>query len=102
MADAIDLSTVRRMAALGRLALSASEAERFRADLAEILDYFKRLDQVDTTGVEPLAHPLAITNVFREDQPEPPLPLPEALANAPVTNGSLFEVPRVLDNSKQS
>ena len=51
--------------------------------LSAILDYVDQLQQVNTDGVEPLAHPLPIHNVFRDDEPAPSLPVDEALANAP-------------------
>ena len=56
-----------------------------------------QLKQVKTDGVEPLAHPLKVSNVFRDDAPAPSLRVDEALANAPDRHGDFFGVPAVLD-----
>ena len=56
-----------------------------------------QLRQVDTEGVEPLAHALPVQNVFRPDEPAPSLPADEALANAPDRRGPFYSVPAVLD-----
>jgi aspartyl-tRNA(Asn)/glutamyl-tRNA(Gln) amidotransferase subunit C len=65
--------------------------------LSAILDYMQVLQQIDTEGVEPLAHPLPIQNVFRPDEPAPCLPVEEALANAPQRIGAFYGVPAVFD-----
>jgi aspartyl-tRNA(Asn)/glutamyl-tRNA(Gln) amidotransferase subunit C len=51
--------------------------------LSAILDYVDQLNQLDTNGVEPLAHPLPVQNVFRADEEVPSLPAESALQNAP-------------------
>jgi aspartyl-tRNA(Asn)/glutamyl-tRNA(Gln) amidotransferase subunit C len=88
---------VRWVAHLARLNLSPPESERITRDLSAILDYVELLKQVTTDGVEPLAHPLTVHNVFRADEPRPSLPVDEALANAPDRRGDFFGVPPVLD-----
>ena len=55
------------------------------------------MQQVNTDGVEPLAHALEVHNVFRADEPAPSLPVDEALANAPDRRGDFYGVPAVLD-----
>ncbi len=74
---------VRWVAHLARLDLSAAELETMTRQLGAIVGYVDQLRQVDTEGVEPLAHALAVHNVFRDDEPAPSLPVDEALANAP-------------------
>jgi len=88
---------VRWVAHLARLELSDADVAHLTPQLAAILDYVDQLKQVNTDGVEPLAHPLQVHNVFRADQPRPSLPVDEALANAPDRRGDFFGVPAVLD-----
>ena len=65
--------------------------------LSAILDYVNQLQQVNTDGVEPLAHALELSNGFRSDEPAPSLPVAAALANAPQRQGDFYAVPAVLD-----
>jgi aspartyl-tRNA(Asn)/glutamyl-tRNA(Gln) amidotransferase subunit C len=88
---------IRWIAHLARLELADSELETMARQLSSILDYVNQLQQVDTTAVEPLAHPLPVQNVFRADEPAPSLPLDKALANAPKRLGDFYEVPAVFD-----
>jgi aspartyl-tRNA(Asn)/glutamyl-tRNA(Gln) amidotransferase subunit C len=85
------------VAHLARLELSAAEVETMTRQLGAILAYVDQLRQVDTDGVEPLAHPLPLRDVFRPDEPAPSLPVDEALANAPDRRGDFYGVPAVLD-----
>jgi aspartyl-tRNA(Asn)/glutamyl-tRNA(Gln) amidotransferase subunit C len=88
---------VRWVAHLARLELSDAELATMTRQLSAILDYVQQLQEVPTEGVEPLAHPLPIHNVFRDDQPVPSLPVDAALANAPQRHGDFYSVPAVLD-----
>jgi len=88
---------VRWVAHLARLELSDADVAHLTPQLAAILDYVDQLKQVNTEGVEPLAHPLKVHNVFRDDEPAPSLPVDAALANAPARLGDFFAVPAVLD-----
>ena len=88
---------VRWVAHLARLELTEAELATMTRQLSAILDYVNQLQQVDTTGVEPLAHPLPIHNVFRDDEPAPSLPVDAALANAPSRRDSFYGVPAVLE-----
>lgn len=91
---------VRTVARLARLDLPAADLDRMRAQLSAILDYVDQLQQLDTAGVEPLAHPLPVRNVFRDDDPAPSLPVDAALANAPARAGDYFGVPAVFDQGE--
>lgn len=99
----MSLSTeqVRKVAKLARLELSEAELPRMAEQLSSILDYVRQLDEVNTDGVEPMAHPLPISNVFRDDVPGESLPVDEALANAPTRLGDYFGVPAVFDSSDE-
>ena len=88
---------VRWIAHLARLELSADELAVITPQLQAIVAYVDQLRQVNTEGVEPLAHPLAIQNVFRGDEPAPSLPVEAALANAPAREGDFYRVPAVLE-----
>jgi aspartyl-tRNA(Asn)/glutamyl-tRNA(Gln) amidotransferase subunit C len=85
------------VAHLARLELTPAERDTMARQLSAILDYVDQLKQVNTDGVEPLAHPLKVHNVFRADEPRPSLPVDAALANAPDRLGDYFGVPAVLD-----
>ena len=94
---AITLDEAKWIAHLARLDVGAEELSTFVQQLSAILDYMQQLQQVNTDGIEPLAHPLPVQNVFREDQPAPSLPVDEALANAPRRLGDFYGVPAVFD-----
>ena len=94
---ALTAEQVRWVAKLARLELSDAEREAMTRQLGRIVDYVAQLQQVDTDGVEPLAHALDVSNVFRPDEPAPSLPVDLALANAPKRSGNFYSVPAVLD-----
>jgi aspartyl-tRNA(Asn)/glutamyl-tRNA(Gln) amidotransferase subunit C len=79
------------------LELADDEVPAMTRHLSAILDYVKQLQAVNTDGVEPLAHPLDMNNVFRADEPAPGLTVEAALANAPARKGDFYSVPAVLD-----
>jgi aspartyl-tRNA(Asn)/glutamyl-tRNA(Gln) amidotransferase subunit C len=93
----LTLDDVRKVAALARLDLSEDDLPRMREQLSTILDYVDLLRELNTDGVEPMAHPLPIQNVFRDDDPTPSLPVDDALRNAPTRIGDYFGVPAVFE-----
>lgn len=99
MAKRIDEAQVRKVAKLSRLELTDAEVEEFTGQLSAILDYVEKMNELDTNGVEPLAHCLPISNVFREDCVKESLGTEKALANAPQRDGEFFKVPKILDDS---
>ncbi len=87
---------------LARLELDEAQVESLTPQLAEIVAYVDQLGEVDTEGVEPMAHaPLAggreLENVLRADEVRPGLEREAALANAPRHDRVGFKVPAVLD-----
>jgi aspartyl-tRNA(Asn)/glutamyl-tRNA(Gln) amidotransferase subunit C len=88
---------VAKVALLARLRLAPEELERYTSQLNSIVDYVAQLQELDTTGVEPLAHGIEVRNVFREDVRGPALEREQALQNAPKRNQLGFLVPAVLD-----
>lgn len=87
---------VAKVAKLARLRLSAEETDLFSRQLSAILDHAADLAAVDVTGLEPLAHPLGLSNVLRDDVPGPVLDRADVLASAPVVEDGRFRVPPVL------
>jgi aspartyl-tRNA(Asn)/glutamyl-tRNA(Gln) amidotransferase subunit C len=88
---------VAKVALLARLRLSPAELETFTGQLNSIVDYVAQLQELNTTGVEPLAHGVEVRNVFRDDVRGPALDRAAALANAPKRNDEGFLVPAVLE-----
>lgn len=99
MAAKIDEAQVRKVAKLARLELTDTEVGEFTGQLSAILGYVEKMNKLNTEGVEPLAHCLPISNVFREDLVKESLGTEKALANAPQTDGEFFKVPKILDDS---
>jgi aspartyl-tRNA(Asn)/glutamyl-tRNA(Gln) amidotransferase subunit C len=95
----IDDKLVRHIGDLGRIRLSDSDVERFGKQLASILQYIEKLDELDTENVEPMAHAVEIHNVLADDVLGESLTPDEALANAPAREGDYFSVPKVLGDS---
>src|SRR4051812_3820802 len=93
---------VRHVAKLARLALPEEKLQRYAAQLESILGYVDKLAEVETAGVEPMAHALPVKNVFRADVAQPPLPLDKVLQNAPDTDGPFFKVPKVIGGDEDS
>lgn len=89
---------VRWVAHLARLTLTEAEMASLTLQLSAIVDYVTQLAEVNTSGVEPLAHAAGARNIFREDEPEPSLPVDAVLANAPARQGDFYRVPPVLDS----
>ena len=91
---------VRYVAELANLSLTGAEAARLQTDLNGILEHIDRLQEIDTTGVEPMAQVLYDTEetaTLRADIPVEPLGNLAALANAPQPGGGYFKVPKVIE-----
>jgi aspartyl-tRNA(Asn)/glutamyl-tRNA(Gln) amidotransferase subunit C len=98
MADRLTRQDVERIAALAHLELSEAEKNLFLRQLIDVLGHAEQIQQIDTTGIPPTSHVLSREPAARDDQPRPPLPRDEALANAPDASpqAGLFRVPRVI------
>jgi len=97
MAKIEDLD-IHYVAKLARLELSKAEVEKFDSQLGSILEYFQKLGEVNTDGIEPTAHANPIFDVLREDLEGSTLSPEEALKNAPSVNQQQVEVPRVVES----
>ena len=85
------------VANLARIALSPDQEARLAAQLGDILGYVKKREELDVTGVEPMAHAVPLANVLRTDEVQPSIPQEAALANAPKQANGLFVVPKIVE-----
>lgn len=109
--------TVAYMSILAKLELSASEKQQVKKDIADMLTYINKLNELDTQNIEPMSHIFPITNVFREDVPEKDVTVTEnchtatdncdiamtprgrdkLLRNAPAVENGMFKVPSTVE-----
>lgn len=93
----IDKDTVDKIAHLARLELNEAEKDKAIIELSEILSFMAKLDELDTTGVEPLVYMNDAVNVFRADEVRQVITTDEALLNSPLTDGTYFKVAKVIE-----
>ena len=98
MSTQLTIADVERIAALAQLELTDEEKQLFTRQLGDILEYATQVQAIDTSGVEATAHVNAAQRTERDDEPQPSLPVDEAVANAPdaAVEAGLFRVPRVI------
>lgn len=85
------------MAHLARLELKDKEADGLKEDMNKILGYMEKLDQLDTSKVEPLEHVTEQPGILRKDEAKEPISHEDALKNAPDADSDYFRVPRVIE-----
>jgi len=100
MGKTIDIELVRHIGLLSRIELSEQEVQSLSTQLGDILGYFDKLQELDTSEAEPMAHALECSNVLADDVVGESLPADEALANAPQREGDFFMVPKVIGDSQ--
>lgn len=91
---------VRRVAELANLALTPDEVVRMAHDMSGILTHIDKLNEIDTTGIAPMAQVLFTsddTATLRDDIERPSLPNADAVANAPLSGAGYFKVPKVIE-----
>ena len=93
----ISREEVARLAGLARIDLTQHELTRLAGELDVIVDAVARVSTVATADVPATSHPLPLTNVYREDVPEEPLAVADAIAAAPQAIGGRFAVPQILE-----
>ncbi len=93
----ISREEVEHIALLARLRLTDEEKDLYSEQLSNILDYIEKLNELDTSHVEPTSHVIPISNVFREDTPVESLRVDEALGNAPDRSDPFYRVPRIIE-----
>ena len=95
MKSLISKEQVEHVAWLARIKLTEDEKDKFTSLFNDILEYFRKIDEVDTTGVETTFHGVELKNVLREDKVRPSLSAKEALKNAPKTEKKFIKAPRM-------
>ncbi|GAA4456307.1 Asp-tRNA(Asn)/Glu-tRNA(Gln) amidotransferase subunit GatC [Nibrella saemangeumensis] len=93
----VDHDTLQKIAHLARLEVRPEEEAALLDSLNEVLTWMEQLNELDTTGVEPLTHISDEQNVMRDDVIGQHLPREQALSNAPQQDGTFFQVPKVLE-----
>ncbi|PYE89683.1 Asp-tRNA(Asn)/Glu-tRNA(Gln) amidotransferase subunit GatC [Phyllobacterium leguminum] len=93
----VDLATVKRVAHLARIAVSAEDAERMTGELNAILGFVEQLDEVDVSGVEPMTSVTPMAMRMREDVVSDGGKAADVVANAPLTEENFFVVPKVVE-----
>jgi len=97
----INRADVERVALLARLSLSDEEADRLAREFDSFLGYIETLQEIDTDGVAPTAHPISLPTPTRLDRPAAAMSAELAVANAPETSASGFLVPKVIDTEAE-
>lgn len=95
--ELLSMQEVRRVAKLAHLQPTDEQLEQYRTQLAAVLGYISMLNELDVTGVEPMAHPVDITNRLEVDEVADPMPVEHLMRIAPATEGRYLAVPKVLD-----
>ncbi|WP_163653715.1 Asp-tRNA(Asn)/Glu-tRNA(Gln) amidotransferase subunit GatC [Listeria sp. PSOL-1] len=93
----ISKETVEKVANLAKLEVTENEANIFAGQLGKIIEMVEKLNELDTTSVEPTSHAIEIANVLREDVSKPGLPREDVLKNAPETQDGMFKVPTIIE-----
>jgi aspartyl-tRNA(Asn)/glutamyl-tRNA(Gln) amidotransferase subunit C len=94
---AISLDEVRHVARLARLELDETEMLSLQGELNALLGHFADIQMVDTTGIEPASHAVAVQNVWADDTPMAGLPRAVALRNASLSKAGLYVVPTIIE-----
>lgn len=97
MANIISDETMEYVSILAKLELSEEEKQAAKKDMGRMLDYIDKLNELDTSGVEPMSHVFSINNVFREDVVTNKDNKTNLLKNAPEQKNGLFKVPKTVD-----
>ncbi len=92
----IDKKTVLSVAILARLSLKEEEINLYQRQLADVLSYIDKLNQLDVRDVEPTFHAISVENVLREDKLQESLSVENVLSNAPSKERGCFKVPKII------
>ena len=91
----ISIDDVKHVAKLARLELSEDEITQFSKQLGGILEHVAQMNEIDTTGVEPMSSAIPIINVMREDEVKYEQTKEELMKNAPEEEAGFFKVPKI-------
>ena len=87
---------LKHIARLARLHFGDAELKVFESQVTDLIRFVDQLKEVPTEGVAPTSHPLSLSNVFRDDDVVPSLPIEEFLKKSPAVRGRFFEVPKII------
>tara|TARA_B110000438_G_scaffold126251_1_gene122788 strand:+ start:1762 stop:2052 length:291 start_codon:yes stop_codon:yes gene_type:complete len=93
----INKQVLKKLAALSKINFSSKEEGEMLEDFNKLVQFINALDEVDTTGIEPLTHVHENSNILREDKVDNMISKAEMLNNAPKSNSDYIKVPKVLD-----
>ena len=93
----IDNQTIDKLAELAKLEFTNEAKEEMKNDLSRIVTFVEKLNEIDTSNVEPLIYMNDEVNVLREDKIKQDITQAEALKNAPKKDSDYFKVPKVID-----
>lgn len=91
----ITVKDVEHVAKLARLELIEEEKEKFTRQLGDVLKYVDQMNEVDTSNVEPLSHPIDFVNVMRDDVVKYEQTKEALMQNAPEVEDGFFKVPKI-------
>ena len=97
MAERITDETMEYVEILAKLELTEKERAQAKADMSRMLDYIDQLNELDTSGVEPMTQIFPVHNVFREDEERDEWSREEILENAPKQKDGFFQVPKTVE-----
>lgn len=93
----VTIRDVEYIAKLARLKFDEQEKEKLCKEMNQILKHMDKLNELNTKNVEPLSHPIELSNVFREDEIKESISTEEALKNAPDKDDKFFRVPKIIN-----
>lgn len=97
----VDDALIDKLCRLAMLQFDEAERAEIKTDLQKMIGFVDKLQELDTTGIEPLLHMSGTVNVLREDETGPMLARKEALKNAPLHDEQFFKVPKVIKKPEQ-
>ena len=97
----VDTLLVDKIATLAKLRFDDAAKENIIRDLGDILSFVEKLNEVDTTGVEPQIYMIDEVNVFRRDEVKQVITREEALSNAPLHDSDYIKVPKVINRANE-
>src|SRR4051812_1790458 len=100
MANKIDIKTVEEIAHLARLEFDEAAKKNILNDMNRMLSFVDKLNELDTSNVEPLIYMTNENNVLRSDEPEITISQKEALKNAPKKDSDYFKAPKVIEQNR--
>lgn len=97
MADIITEETIEYVEILAKLSLAEEEKKQVKEDMQKMLNYIDKLNELDTSGVQPMSHVLSVQNIFREDTVTNMQNREAMLANAPQQKDGQYQVPKTVE-----